>query len=162
MQNLHQSTWDHEILYTDRFLKDEQLLMRPFLSETKKNTNMAAIWMLKFIVCSAETTHEPLHSDKWTLVQEKIMEIPTSFISIIILFNAVFKYGDGAKFWVYVVINAEQLCVEFCNSSKIIPPPFLANLKPSRLFYSSVKPLLALLLLCTNSNVNLRRMTILK
>jgi hypothetical protein len=31
MQNLHQSTWDHEILYTDRSSKDEQLLIRPFL-----------------------------------------------------------------------------------------------------------------------------------
>jgi hypothetical protein len=29
--------------------------------------------------------------------------------------DAAFKYGDGAKFWGYVVINAEQLCVEFCN-----------------------------------------------
>jgi hypothetical protein len=29
---------------------------------------------------------------------EEIMDIPTSFIWIIILFDAVFKYGDGAKF----------------------------------------------------------------
>jgi hypothetical protein len=36
MQNLHQSTWDHEILYTDRSSKDEQLLIRQFLSKTKK------------------------------------------------------------------------------------------------------------------------------
>jgi hypothetical protein len=44
------------------------------------------------------------------------MDIPIGFISIIILFDAAFiKYGDGAKFWGYVVINAEQLCVEFCN-----------------------------------------------
>jgi hypothetical protein len=28
MQNLYQSTWDHEILYTDRFSKDEQRLIR--------------------------------------------------------------------------------------------------------------------------------------
>jgi hypothetical protein len=42
MQNLHQSTWDHEILYTDRSSKDEQLLIRQFLSKTK-NTNMAAV-----------------------------------------------------------------------------------------------------------------------
>jgi hypothetical protein len=41
MQSLHQSTWEHEILYTDRSSKDEQLLTRPFLSKTK-NTNMAA------------------------------------------------------------------------------------------------------------------------
>jgi hypothetical protein len=26
-----------------------------------------------------------------------------------------FKYGDGANFWGYVGINAEPLCVEFCN-----------------------------------------------
>jgi hypothetical protein len=41
MQNLHQSTWDHAILETDRSSKDEQLWIRPLLSETK-NTNMAA------------------------------------------------------------------------------------------------------------------------
>jgi hypothetical protein len=27
------------------------------------------------------------------------MDIPTSFIWIIILFDVVFKYDDGAKFW---------------------------------------------------------------
>jgi hypothetical protein len=43
------------------------------------------------------------------------MDIPISFIWIIILFDAFFKFGGGAKFWGYVVINAEQLCVEFCN-----------------------------------------------
>jgi hypothetical protein len=43
------------------------------------------------------------------------MGIPVSFIWIIILFDALFKYGDGKKFWGYVVINAEQLCVEFCD-----------------------------------------------
>jgi hypothetical protein len=42
MQNLHQSMWDHEILYIDRSSKDEQLLMGAFLSKTK-NTNMAAV-----------------------------------------------------------------------------------------------------------------------
>jgi hypothetical protein len=31
MQNLHQSTWDHEILYIDRSSKDEQLFIRSFL-----------------------------------------------------------------------------------------------------------------------------------
>jgi hypothetical protein len=43
------------------------------------------------------------------------MDIPISFIWIIILFDAVFKNGGGAKFWGCVGINAEQLCVEFCN-----------------------------------------------
>jgi hypothetical protein len=36
MQNLHQSTWDNEIMYTDRSSKDEQLSIRPFLSKNKK------------------------------------------------------------------------------------------------------------------------------
>jgi hypothetical protein len=39
VQNLHQSTWEHEILYTDGSSKDEQLLIRPFLSKTKKYEN---------------------------------------------------------------------------------------------------------------------------
>jgi hypothetical protein len=34
--------WDYEILYTDGASKDEQLLIGPFLSETK-NTNMVAV-----------------------------------------------------------------------------------------------------------------------
>jgi hypothetical protein len=42
MQNLHHSTWDHEILYAGRSSKDEELLIRSFLSETK-NTIMAAV-----------------------------------------------------------------------------------------------------------------------
>jgi hypothetical protein len=37
------------------------------------------------------------------------MDIPTNFIWIIILFDTVFKYGDGSKFWGYVGINAEPL-----------------------------------------------------
>jgi hypothetical protein len=43
------------------------------------------------------------------------MDIPTSFIWIIVLFEAVFKHGYGAKFWGNVGINAEPLCVVFCN-----------------------------------------------
>jgi hypothetical protein len=41
MQKLHQSPWDHEILYADRSLGDEQLLMRRLLRKIKKNMNMA-------------------------------------------------------------------------------------------------------------------------
>jgi hypothetical protein len=35
------------------------------------------------------------------------------------------------------------------------PDTFLADLKPFRFFFSSVKPLLTLLLFCTKSNVNM-------
>jgi hypothetical protein len=41
--------------------------------------------------------------------------LPISLIRIIVLFDAVFKYGDGAKFRGCVGINAEPLCAEFCN-----------------------------------------------
>jgi hypothetical protein len=45
-----------------------------------------------------ETTHEPLHSDKWSLVQLKIMDIPTIFVWIIIFFNRAFEHGDDRIF----------------------------------------------------------------
>jgi hypothetical protein len=35
MQNLHQSTWDHETLYANRSSKDEQLLMTIFVKNKK-------------------------------------------------------------------------------------------------------------------------------
>jgi hypothetical protein len=44
------------------------------------------------------------------------MDIPKSFISIIILFHEAFKYGDGVKFWGYVGINIEPLSVELLNN----------------------------------------------
>jgi hypothetical protein len=64
-----------------------------------------------------ETTREPLNLDKRSLVQWKIMGIPTStsFILIIISFDGAFEYGGGSKLWVYVGTKAEPLCVEFCN-----------------------------------------------
>jgi hypothetical protein len=43
------------------------------------------------------------------------MNIPTSFIWIIILLDEVLKYCDGVRFWGYVGTNAEPLSVEFCN-----------------------------------------------
>jgi hypothetical protein len=62
-----------------------------------------------------DTVHEPLHLDKWSLVQWEIMDLPTSLIWIVILFDEIFKQGDGAKYWAYVETNSEPLCVEFCN-----------------------------------------------
>jgi hypothetical protein len=57
-----------------------------------------------------ETAHELLHVGKWSLVQWKIMEIPTSFIWIITFFGRDFEYGVGAEFWGYVGTNA-ILCI---------------------------------------------------
>jgi hypothetical protein len=38
VQNLHQSTWNCEIPYSDRSSKDEQLLLRPLRERTKIGT----------------------------------------------------------------------------------------------------------------------------
>jgi hypothetical protein len=43
------------------------------------------------------------------------MDILTSYVCIIILFDEAFKYDDGVKFCGYIGTNAEPLCIEFCN-----------------------------------------------
>jgi hypothetical protein len=40
-------------------------------------------------------THELLHLDERSFVQRKIVDIPTSFIWIIIFCNRPFEYGNG-------------------------------------------------------------------
>jgi hypothetical protein len=55
-------------------------------------------WKLEFILCFIETTHELLHLDKLGLVQYMIMDIPASFILIIILHDEVLKCGNSVKF----------------------------------------------------------------
>jgi hypothetical protein len=62
-----------------------------------------------------ETSHELLHLDKWSLVQWKIMGIPTSCIWIMIWFDKAFNSSYSMKFWGYVTWNAELLCIEFCS-----------------------------------------------
>jgi len=48
------------------------------------------------------------------------MDIPTSFIIVIILFGEVFKYSDGAKFLGYVGTDTESLGVQFCTLSCVL------------------------------------------
>jgi hypothetical protein len=43
------------------------------------------------------------------------MDIPTSFICIIIFINEDFKYGNVSKFLDYIGANADLLCAQFCN-----------------------------------------------
>jgi hypothetical protein len=45
-----------------------------------------------------KTTHEPLHLDKRSLVQWKIMYIPTILVLIIIFLDWPFAYSDGGIF----------------------------------------------------------------
>jgi hypothetical protein len=58
--------------------------------------NMAGSW--KFTFYFIERTHEPLHLDKLSFVNWKVMDIPTTFIWIIIFFDWPFEYGSGSKF----------------------------------------------------------------
>jgi hypothetical protein len=48
---------------------------------------MAAVGMLKFIVCFVETTHEPLHLDKLNFGTVRDMDIPTNFVQCHIFVN---------------------------------------------------------------------------
>jgi hypothetical protein len=59
MQNLHQSTYDHEILYSDRSSEDEETYNKNrFARNQSTNTGGGD---LKLKSCCVETTHEPLH-----------------------------------------------------------------------------------------------------
>jgi hypothetical protein len=52
----HKPTWHREILYTDRFSKDEQLSMRPFLKNNQKYYRGRG-WKIKLKFCCIETSH---------------------------------------------------------------------------------------------------------
>jgi hypothetical protein len=55
---------------------------------------MVGGWYLKSRCCFMAMTHEPLHLDKRNFVQWKIVDIPISFIWIIIFFNGPFAYAE--------------------------------------------------------------------
>jgi hypothetical protein len=83
-------------LYADRYLEDEQLLIRSLLRKSK-NMNMAGGWKLKCTFDFMERTHKPFHLVGWSFSGRKIMDIPTSFIWFIIFFDEAFKYGGISK-----------------------------------------------------------------
>jgi hypothetical protein len=84
-------------------------------SEKTIFTNVAVSWKLKFMFYFMEMSHEPMHSDKWSLLWLKTADIRKSFIWIVILFHDAFKYDSGEKFWGYVGTNTKTVCVEFYN-----------------------------------------------
>lgn len=55
-------------------------------------------WKLKFMFGFMEITHELLHLDKWSLLQSNILNAPTSFVGIVILFDEGFKFNVGTEF----------------------------------------------------------------
>jgi hypothetical protein len=67
-----------------------------FVKNKKYNYGGRLIFTIN--ICFMATTYEPLHLDKRSFVLWKIMDIPTSFIWIIIFFNAPLGYGDGGIF----------------------------------------------------------------
>jgi hypothetical protein len=106
-----------KILYADRSLEDELLLIRPVLWESQKKNES---WKLKSTFHFMERTHKLLHLDKWSFVHWKVVVIPTRFIWIIILFDGAFEYGGISKVWGYPGIDAALLCLEFCNFCIVI------------------------------------------
>jgi hypothetical protein len=43
------------------------------------------------------------------------MDIPISFILIIVFFDGAFEFGGISIFCGYVETNAKELCIKFCN-----------------------------------------------
>jgi hypothetical protein len=83
-----------------------------------KNTNMAGSWNLKCTFYFMKTAHEPLYLDKWSFVQWKIMDIPTSFTWIVIFFDRAFEYGGGLNFEVMLGQTLYHFLHNFCNFVK--------------------------------------------
>jgi hypothetical protein len=78
MQSLHQSIWDHKMLYADRSLEDGQVLIGSLLQKFK-NMNTAGVRMLKFTFYFMERTPKPFQLVRWSFVHWKIVEIPYTF-----------------------------------------------------------------------------------
>jgi hypothetical protein len=79
MQKLHQSTWEHAILYAKKSSENYQNLIALFLRKTNIRTWRGLI-LLKFIFWFIQTTHEPFYLGKRNLVRLKIIDVPSSFI----------------------------------------------------------------------------------
>jgi hypothetical protein len=116
-QHLHQSTWDHKILYADTSLEDEQLLIRPLLRESK-NINMAGGSKLKFTFYFIQRTHKPLH-----LSQIKFYTLKDNGHTYKFYFNHPFINGtfEYSVFWNFEVMLGQtlnyfvQYCVILCS-----------------------------------------------
>jgi hypothetical protein len=91
-------------------LLKQQCVLRSLLN-VNTSTSVAAGWNVKFIFCCMEKTRETLHPVKWSVVLQKIVDIPTSIILITVTLDEAFKCGDGAKFWGYIETNAGPRCV---------------------------------------------------
>jgi hypothetical protein len=99
IQNLHQSTWDHEMVYADRSSKGQDCFCE---ESNKKYEHGVRLSVRIHILFSRDTVH-------W-----KSMGLPTIFIWMF-FFAWAFQFGDGEKSWGYVGTNTEPLCGEFCN-----------------------------------------------
>jgi hypothetical protein len=55
-----------------------------------------------------EINNELLHLNKLSFLHRKIIDIPTSFIWIVIFFSGAFQYGGISKLWGYVGTTAER------------------------------------------------------
>jgi hypothetical protein len=67
---------------------------------------MAGGWKFKYTFYFMKGIHETLHLDKLSFLHWKFMDIPTSFIWIIIFFDGALGYGCVSTLWGYVGTNA--------------------------------------------------------
>jgi hypothetical protein len=79
------------------------------------------------------TTHGLLHWDKQSFIQWKIVDVPTSFIWIIIFFNGSVEYGDGG---IFKLLWQTQNLHQSCDHNKTT---FARNQKYERGWWLEVK-----------------------
>jgi hypothetical protein len=96
-----------------------------------KYTNMYFGWNLKLTFCFMEMAHELLHLNKRSLVQWKIMDMPTSFV-----FEELFSSKDLLSmamvgfwnFWVaYKTCTSQRATMNFCMLKIYSGWTFLTN-----------------------------------
>jgi hypothetical protein len=67
------------------------------------------LWTVSYVDILIYWIETHMNTDEWSLVQLRIMDTSTSFISIF-FFAEAFKNGNGSKFWSYIWTNTEPFC----------------------------------------------------
>jgi hypothetical protein len=111
MQDLNQLMWDNEILYADKSLKDEQLLLRTLLLRTK---NMRGWLKVKINIL--------FHGDNiiHCTYKNEVLQSKRSLIYLQVLFGSLFcltKLLSIAMVQNFQFMFGHMLnhCTEFCN-----------------------------------------------
>jgi hypothetical protein len=65
---------------------------------------------IKLIIYFMETMHKPLYLDRFSLIEQNIMGVPTGFLQITVLLDEDFTCNGGVRFRVYVGKSGNHLC----------------------------------------------------